>query len=100
MPPDAQGHVITYGLDSMPEGAVMRSVTAQPGHAGGRSALRVSLTDEVTSNGRLGVDYGDQPTFVVVPADFVTGSVEVDLLSRLIPDAPDLARASLVSPTT
>lgn len=84
--------MITYSLDSMPEGAVTRSVTAQPGHAGGRASLRVSLTHELASNGRLGVDYGDQPTFVVVPADFVTGSVEVDLLSRLTPDAPELAR--------
>ena len=52
----------------------------------------VSLTDEIATNGRLGVDYGDQPTFVVVPADFITGTVEVDLLSRLTPTAPELAR--------
>jgi hypothetical protein len=80
-------------LDKVPAGAIRRSVTAAPGHAAGRDSLQVSLTDEVARNGRLGVDFGDQPTFVIIPADFITGVIEVDILSRLTPEAPDFARA-------
>jgi len=82
---------VTFPLDSLPEGAAARSVTAQPGRAGGRPALRVFLTEQVAA-GSLGVDFGDQPTFVIVPAEFCTGTIEVDVLGRLTPDAPDLAR--------
>ena len=33
------------------------------------------------------------PTFVRIPADFTTGTIEVDALSRLTADAPEYARA-------
>jgi hypothetical protein len=81
-----------YSLATLPANAVLRSVTAIPGEAGGRPALRVSLTDEV-ARGDMGVDYGDQPTFVIIPADFLTGVLEVDILSRLRSNAPDFSRA-------
>lgn len=44
-------------------------------------------------DGRPGVDYVDQPTFVRVPADFRDGTLEVDILSRLTATAPPDARA-------
>jgi hypothetical protein len=50
------------------------------------------LIEEVARHGRMGLDYGDQPTFVVIPADFTTGTIEVDILGRLTPEAPELAR--------
>ncbi len=84
---------IAHALDKMPTGAIRRSVTAAPGHAADRDSLRVSLIDEVARNGRLGVDFGDQPTFVIIPAYFITGVIEVDILSRITPDAPEYARA-------
>src|SRR5688572_13559481 len=68
-------------------------VTATPSEAGGRRALRVELTDEVTFNGSPGVDYVDQPTFVVLPVPFTSGTIEVDVLSRLNGKGPDDARA-------
>jgi hypothetical protein len=83
---------VTYRLDAISDAAVTRSVTAEPGHAVGRAALRVSLISEIASHGRMGVDYGDQPTFVVIPAEFETGTIDVDLLSRLTPEAPELSR--------
>gem|GEM_PF-4026053 len=40
------------------------------------------------------VDDIDAPTFVRIPRAFETGTIEVDLLSRLRLDAPEYARAS------
>ena len=39
-----------------------------------------------------GVDFIDQPTFVQIPARFTTGRISVDIASRVLPDAPELAR--------
>ena len=33
--------------------------------------------------GKPGVDYVDMPTFVIIPADFTNGTIEVNILSRL-----------------
>jgi len=85
--------LITHSLHTLPADVILRSVTATPGHAGGRDALQVSLVDEVARYGRMGVDYVDQPTFVVIPADLTIGSIEVDILSRLTATAPEYARA-------
>lgn len=84
--------VTTYPLDVLPAGAVPRSVSADPVRIGDRAALRVSLQEELARTGQLGVDYGDRPTFVVVDHAFTLGTVEVDVLSRLTPNAPDYAR--------
>lgn len=55
--------------------------------------MRVELTDEVTINGRAGVDYVDMPTFLIIPARFRDGTIEVDILSRLNGKGPSDARA-------
>jgi hypothetical protein len=72
-----------YELAELPEESTLRSVTALPAEIAGRRALRVELTDEVTLQGKPGVDYVDMPTFVIIPADFTNGTIEVDILSRL-----------------
>lgn len=82
----------TYTLAELPTGATLHSVSATPVQIDGRAALRVSLTDEVTLNGVPNVDYIDQPTFVRIPADFESGTIEFDLRSGLNPMAPDYAR--------
>lgn len=74
---------ITHALNAFPEDAALHSVTAQPVHVAGRDALRVELLDEITAVGIPGVDYIDRPTFVRIPAVFRTGTIEVDVLSRL-----------------
>jgi hypothetical protein len=58
----------------------------------GRCCLRVGLTPEVRA-GEFGVDFADQPTFVLLPDIIRNGTIEVDLLATLAPDAPDYARA-------
>ncbi len=83
----------THDLTSLPPGSEPRSVTAVPADIAGRSALRVELTDAVTRQGKPGVDYVDMPTFLVIPASFQNGSIEVDILSRLNGKGPADARA-------
>ena len=83
---------ITYDLTTLPDGAELRSVVATPATLDGRQVLRVSLTDEVTVNGVAGVDYVDQPTFVILPVAFENGTLEVDFCSGLNALAPDYAR--------
>jgi hypothetical protein len=83
----------TYALDHLPEGSGLRSVTAAPADIAGRQALRVELTDTVTFDGKPGVDYVDMPTFVIIPARFTNGTIEVDILSRLNGKGPADARA-------
>lgn len=83
---------IDLALDSLPEGARCRSVSARPGEHSGRRGLRVALLEEVREHGKPRVDYVDQPTFVVLPLEVEAARVEVDLASELLPDAPDWAR--------
>ena len=83
----------THELDQLPEGSRLRSVTAAPADIAGRQALRVELTDTVTFYGKPGVDYVDMPTFVIIPATFTDGAIEVDILSRLNGKGPADARA-------
>ena len=73
----------SHELDQLPEGSILRSVTAIPAEVAGRKALRIELTDDVTFNGKPGVDYIDKPTFVIIPASLTSGTIEVDVLSRL-----------------
>jgi hypothetical protein len=83
----------TRSLIELPEGSKLRAVTAIPAEVADRRALRVELTDAVTVEGKPGVDYVDQPTFVIIPASFTNGAIEVDILSRLNGKGPADARA-------
>ena len=75
--------MITYDLTDLPAGAEAHGVTARPAEIGGRRAVRVELPDEVSLHGRPGIDYIDQPTFLIIPANFSTGTISVDVWSRL-----------------
>lgn len=81
-----------HTLEALPAGAFLNSVEAESVNLAGCQAIRVELTAAAAS-GVPGVDYVDQPTFVLIPADFGNGVIEVDVLSRLSEDAPDYARA-------
>jgi hypothetical protein len=81
-----------FSLEEAPEGTLLRSVTADRAEAAGRAALRVQLTDAVARDGVPDVDYIDMPTFAILPVEFGTGTIEVDVLSGLTPEAPDYAR--------
>jgi hypothetical protein len=82
---------VKYALDVAPQGSTSWSVTAEPSVVGERPAIRISLTEEVR-RGTPGVDFIDRPTFLVVPTQLAAGRVEVDLVSDLLPDAPEYAR--------
>ncbi|MEY8655744.1 hypothetical protein [Brachybacterium paraconglomeratum] len=79
-------------LGTLPEGTRLRSVTAAPGTVDGRAGTRIALTDEIAQHGTPGVDYVDQPTMALLPLEFTTGTVSVDIHSQLTPEAPDYAR--------
>ncbi|UJW84964.1 hypothetical protein [Devosia sp. SL43] len=81
-----------YDLSGPPANSSRRSVTAESAEIDGRLCTRVSLTAEATA-GVAGIDYIDMPTFLRIPANFVNGSISVDIRSRLRSDAPDYARA-------
>src|SRR5476651_1528786 len=84
----------TYDLSVLPPGAVNHRVTATPAEIKGRKALKVEL-DPKSRAGQPGVDFGDTDTFIMIPASFRNGTIEVDLLGRLQPDAPPEMRAFL-----
>lgn len=75
--------MIRHDLTDVPVGAVPHRVTARAATAGGREAVRVELPDEVSRHGLPGIDYVDQPTFLLIPAAFTTGTIAVDVWSRL-----------------
>jgi hypothetical protein len=77
----------------LPEGSKLRAITAVPAKVAGRRALRVELTNAVTLEGKPGVDYVDMPTFMIIPASFTNGTIEVNILSRLNGKGPADARA-------
>jgi len=80
-----------FDLAEIPDGAVSRGVVAQPSSAGGHAAIRVTL-DESTRSGTAGVDFIDQPTFLILPITAASGRMSVSIRSGLLPDAPDYAR--------
>ena len=83
----------SHSLSELPEGSKLRAVTAIPAEVAGRRAMRIELTDAVTNEGKPGVDYVDMPTFVIIPASFTNGTIEVNILSRLNGRGPADARA-------
>ena len=84
---------IHHSLADLPDGARPHRVTARPAAIEGRPCVRVELPDDVTFHGQPGVDYVDQPTFLVVPGGFTTGTLSVDVWSRLNGKGPADARA-------
>src|SRR5262245_8436650 len=81
----------TYDLAELPPGATPHKVIAVPVQYRGRKALKVEFTDEAM-NVEIGVSV-DNPTFVMIPANFKNGTIEVDVLGRLNGKGPVDSRA-------
>jgi len=81
---------MAHALNDLPPDALANKVDCAPFHHG-RPCLRIAL-DAASRAGKPGVDYVDQPSFVLLPDVLQDGVVEVDLCARLLPDAPDYAR--------
>jgi len=81
-----------FDLTEPPPGARASSVEATAASIQGRTALRVALREDVARHGSPGVDFVDRPTFLRIPADFRDGTLEVDVLGRVGPQAPPDAR--------
>jgi len=88
---DDDGSTAVMALEVVPPGSEPVGVEVEAVDAAGRAALRVVL-GAARRGGRLGTDFGDEPTFLLLPVSIGDGTIEVDLLSRLLPDAPDYAR--------
>jgi hypothetical protein len=56
----------------------------------GRDCLRLAL-DLDRRKGELGRDFGDEPTFLLLPDTVDPVVIEADVRARLLPDAPDYA---------
>jgi hypothetical protein len=82
---------MAYDLHELPPGATLHKVTAAPAEYKGRKALKVEITD-AAAKAQFGVDF-DMPTFVLIPADFKNGTIEVEVLGRLNGKGPPDARA-------
>jgi hypothetical protein len=57
----------------------------------GRDCLRLALEPD-RRKGELGRDFGDEPTFLLLPETVEPMVIEADLRASLLPDAPDGAR--------
>lgn len=79
-----------HSLYQVPKGSLANKVEVSP-IEDGRPCLRIAL-DAVSRAGKPGVDYVDQPTFLLLPEVMEDGLMEVDLCGNLLPDAPDYAR--------
>jgi hypothetical protein len=73
---------MNHHLSGLPLGSRLCGVTAKPGEFAGRRGLRVELTAVVRA-GQFGIDFVDQPTFVLLPDVIRNGTIEVDLLGTL-----------------
>ena len=69
----------SISLDTLPSVAILRDVTATPSEFQGRKALRVELT---VTHDTIDLNF-DEPTFVLIPADFTDGTIAVDLVGQL-----------------
>lgn len=74
-------------LNKLPEGSVLSKVIAEPRNFAGRDCLWVALPSDIRETGLPDVDYIDTENFVVLPIDFATGTLEVDIYTVLAPDA-------------
>lgn len=80
-----------YDLKQLPMGCVANKVEVSAAVKDGRSTQRVTL-DSASRAGKWGVDFVDQPSFVLLPDLLTDGVIEVDLCGQLLQDAPDFAR--------
>jgi hypothetical protein len=81
---------MTHDLHQIPPRAIANKVEVLATDHD-RPCLRIAL-DQTTRAGKPGVDYVDQPTFLLLPEVMEDGVITVDLCGDLLPDAPDYAR--------
>jgi hypothetical protein len=76
-----------YDLKTIPAGAQMSKVVAEVRDFDGRDCLWVALPPDIRKTGLPDVDYIDTENFVILPIDFSTGTLEVDIYTTLAQDA-------------
>ncbi|MEY4499960.1 MAG: hypothetical protein RL319_948 [Actinomycetota bacterium] len=76
-----------YDLKTIPAGAQMSKVVAEVRDFDGRDCLWVALPPDIRETGLPDVDYIDTENFVILPIDFSTGTLEVDIYTTLAHDA-------------
>lgn len=76
-----------YDLKIIPAGAQMSKVVAEVRDFDGRDCLWVALPPDIRETGLPDVDYIDTENFVILPIDFSTGTLEVDIYTTLAHDA-------------
>jgi hypothetical protein len=76
-----------YDLKTIPAGAQMSKVVAEVRDFDGRDCLWVALPPDIRKTGMPDVDYIDTENFVILPIDFSTGTLEVDIDTTLAHDA-------------
>lgn len=76
-----------YDLKTIPAGAQMSKVVAEVRELEGRDCLWVALPADIRAVGKPDVDYIDTENFVILPVDFSTGTLEVDIFTTLAHDA-------------
>lgn len=79
-----------HSLHQVPEGSIANKVEVSLVQED-RPCLRIAL-DAASRAGKPGVDFVDQPSFLLLPEVMEDGLIEVDLCGDLLPDAPDYAR--------
>lgn len=84
------------GADDMSPGDLLArgqpcGVEASAATLDGRDCLRLTL-EPARRKGELGRDFGDEPTFLLLPDTVDATVIEADIRARLLPDAPDYAR--------
>lgn len=76
-----------FDLVDLPTGANLSKVVAAPREVGGRRGLWVALPADIRQTGLPNVDYIDAENIVVLPVEFSTGTLEVDIFITLAADA-------------
>ena len=76
-----------FDLADLPTGAKLSKVVAEPREANGRKGLWVALPADIRQTGLPNVDYIDAENIVVLPVEFSTGTLEVDVFITLATDA-------------
>jgi hypothetical protein len=83
--------MIHHALNAVPLGSRPNKVDVDPVTKDGRNALRITL-DLASRSGQPGVDFVDQPSFLLMPDVIEDALIQLDVCARLLPDAPDYAR--------
>jgi hypothetical protein len=83
--------MITYNLHAVPADSLSNKIDASPVIMDGRSVMRITL-DAASRAGKFGIDFVDKPSFLLLPDVLADACIKVDILARMLPDAPDYAR--------